>query len=103
MEAGEGSGWRPGTGFLAQRTGSLSHIHIGMDGMLRWLSKQVNWAGLPRDQDRWIEGLNERGEAERVKEWQMESGGALRVWKKRVGWRETDMASDHRHHGEHAA
>lgn len=32
--------------------------------MLRWLSKQVNWAGLLRDQDRWIEGLNERGEAE---------------------------------------
>lgn len=57
--------------------------------MLRWLSKQVNWAGLPRDQDRWIEGLNERGEEERVKAkgapWSVEGMGK-RVWMERDGY-----------------
>lgn len=78
VEVEEGSGRGPGTGNLARRTGTLSLSHIGMDGMLRWLFKQVNWAGLPRDRDRWIDGQNERGGKERAKERQRESDGAQR-------------------------
>lgn len=29
---------------------------LKMDKMLRWLFKQVNWAGLGRDRDRWRDG-----------------------------------------------
>lgn len=89
-----------GSWLSRERTGSLSHSHIGMDGMLRWLFKQVNWAGLPRDRDRWIDGWNERAETERrKKERKAERWGSER-WKQREGWRERSMAADQRGRGE---
>ena len=54
--------------------------------MLRWLFKQVNCAGLPRDRDRWIDGENERREKESAKERQRESDGARRDGNR--GWDE---------------
>ncbi|KAK5923965.1 hypothetical protein CgunFtcFv8_000888 [Champsocephalus gunnari] len=74
FEVEEGSGRGPGTGNLARRTGALSLSHIGMDGMLRWLFKQVNWAGLPRDRDRWID----KGRAVELRE--METEGGMKRW-----------------------
>lgn len=103
---GGGVDWerRPGTWFLARWTGSLSHARLGKDGMLRWLFKQVNWAGLPRDRDRWMDRMR----AQRWREQKSNGGRAVRLGnrKRRAGWRdgwwETSMATDHRHRGEHA-
>lgn len=58
LESGEGSGWVLALSSWLSELALAPHTHsrIGMDEMLRWLFKQVNWAGLPRDRDRWMDG-----------------------------------------------